>query len=78
MTAEQIEVLKVCVANSKLVIWTPDLRTARTVISIGRAPVDAGGESEPSEVAYFAGGEYVALYNVDLWDFVLGQRLGLS
>ncbi|EIQ01093.1 hypothetical protein OpiT1DRAFT_05661 [Opitutaceae bacterium TAV1] len=62
------------------ICWSPDEYTARKVIGIGR-PLTTGGlfedEPEPSECAFFANGEYVALYNTELDDFAVVKRFSL-
>jgi hypothetical protein len=71
MNDEQIKILKAFVKNSteqsagEPAYWIPDEHVARKIVSIGTAPTKVGDEPEPSEVAYFRNGQYIALYNVD-------------
>ncbi len=59
--------------------WAPDDKTCRKVVHIGEPPPCApDDEPEPSWCAYFANGEYVALYNVEPGDFIVGARVDIS
>lgn len=59
--------------------WAPDSETCRKVTYIGEPPSCApDDEPEPSWCAYFEGGEYVALYNVEVGDFLMGTRVEIA
>lgn len=74
MDDKQIEQLEAVLddANNGKLYWMPDENTARRVMNIGNPPTPKAGDiEEPSKVAYFANGEYAALYNADFNEFVL-------
>lgn len=64
--------------NGCFIAWAPGQMHIQTVSRIGAAPVPApGDEPEPSEVAYVGSrGDYVALCNCSLSDFIVATRLG--
>ena len=82
MTDKEIAYLKdVKRTNSSGIAWCPDFDTFRVVKYIGPPPKAKGGdEEEPSECAYLDGvgienGEYLALYNADLTEFIKFERM---
>jgi len=69
MNDKQIESLKKLCRKSQ-VMWCPDSSTARTIVSINKR------KDELDEYcAIFANGEYVALYNCPVTDFIIAKRL---
>lgn len=51
------------------IVWMPDDKTARKVVKVGPCPSNEG-DSEPSDVGFFANGDYVALWNCEAHHFV--------
>lgn len=75
MTTEQENKLKRYQRGGNIA-WSPDEDTFRMIVRIGRPPKNKGDDRlEPSDCAIFANGEYVALYNCELRDFVSIYRL---
>jgi hypothetical protein len=70
MTGKNIDVLKKFLAYGAEIVWMPDSSTARKVISVGKHVEEGEGEC-----AIFSNGEYAALYNCSLSDFVKIERL---
>jgi len=68
MNDEQIEILKKAIGRG-ILQWNPDSKNARQVVKVGRH-IEEG--EDPCGI--FANGEYIALYNCDLSDFVLVTR----
>jgi hypothetical protein len=69
MNDSEIDTLKLLLAQCKFtVLWhddNPAVNALREVIKIGEHP------DEPGQVGYFANGEYIALYVVDIRDLRL-------
>lgn len=68
MNDKQIEILKEAISRG-IVQWNPDSRNARQVVKVSKHVEEGEGLC-----GIFANGEYVALYNCDLSDFVLVTR----
>jgi hypothetical protein len=72
MNEEEELLLKALVEGGKGVFWCPEGVTSRKVTSVRERL------SEPGLCAHFQNGEYVALYNCELSDFILGKRISFS
>jgi hypothetical protein len=89
MNIQEENHLKQIFANrgDKILYWSPDSETCRIVKSIGqhaesRSWLGSDGEPFDFECAIFKGfgssdNEYVELFNVELDDFILGERIKL-
>lgn len=76
MTEEQQQQIAQLVNSGAVIMWNPDQETARTVVSVGKwRSSDPSIEDEPGLCAYFDGGEYAALYNCEISDFIEAKRL---
>ena len=76
MTEQEELELKSLVESGIIVMWNPDKDTCRTVVSVGpKVFADPDNEDEPSLCASFEGGDYVALYNVEMHEFIKAERL---
>lgn len=69
MCNEEIECLKRALKTHE-VMWIPDSLTARTIKLIG------SNSDEPSPVAYFENGEFLALDNCVISEFAKVERFG--
>jgi hypothetical protein len=70
--SEELELqllVKMASFNGQEVIWNPDGNTGRKIEQVAKH------WDEPGLCGYFSGGEYVALYNCSLSDFVISTRL---
>jgi hypothetical protein len=75
MTDLEIKILKNTLLNGQTVIFFPNAEQAMEVYKIGPVKLPPDETPEPSEVAFEKGFKrYVALYNVELNDFVIGER----
>jgi hypothetical protein len=75
MTDREIRILKNALNNGSVVIFFPSAEQAMEVFKIGKISLPPDETPEPSEVAFEYGfKKYVALYNVQLNDFVIGER----
>ena len=68
MTDKQIEEMK-AILKREDICWVFD-NAVRQIVSIGPARLVEGEDPEPSEVGYFANGEYIALWNCEVSEFV--------
>ena len=75
MTEQEEQLLAMEVEAGSEVLWQPDNETARKVVSVTERKFKDPEEDEPGLCANFDGGEYVALYNVELSDFIVSRRL---
>ena len=75
MTEQEEQLLAMEVEAGSEVLWQPDIETARKVVSVTERKFKDPEEDEPGLCANLDGGEYVALYNVELSDFVVARRL---
>ena len=71
MNDDQIELLKQACKKGQ-VLWCPDSSTALQVRCIGKHAEE--GDDEPC--AIFTDGKYAALYNAEIRDFMIAERLG--
>lgn len=63
--------------EKKVVIWISCTGEAMEIVHVGNPPTpDPGDVAEPSLCAYGRNGKYVAVWNVEASDFVVGHRLG--
>lgn len=64
------------VVSGVTVMWNPDSETARKVVHVGEwKSKDPDVEDEPGLCAFFENGEYAALYNCELKEFITAKRL---
>lgn len=70
MNDNQIEQLK-SVMDWNDVCWMTKDNVVRLITGIGPARLLEGEDPEPSDVAYFDNGEYVALWNCEPTEFVI-------
>jgi hypothetical protein len=76
MTEQEELDLKTLVDSGSIIMWNPDQVTARTIVRVGTwRSNDPDVEDEPGLCAFFDNGEYVALYNCELEEFIKAQRL---
>ena len=78
MSEEQELLLKKIVEEGANVLWQPDDETARKVVSVTTRKFKDPEEDEPGLCANFLNGEYVALYNVELEEFIIAESIGSS
>lgn len=70
MNDNQIDRLKKLVSEGTQIVWNPDDSICRKIKFIYPAPKPTDGdEPEPSDCAYFANGDYVALWNCEPYAF---------
>ena len=74
MSEQEEQLLKMEVEAGSEVLWNPDNETGRRVVSVTERKFQDPEEDEPGLCANFDGGDYVALYNVELSDFVVARR----
>lgn len=75
MTEQEEQLLADKVASGMLILWNPDSNTGRKVVSVTERKFKNPEEDEPGLCANFTGGEYVALYNCELCEFIAAERL---
>lgn len=74
MSEQEEQLLALEVKSGSNVLWNPDSETARKVVSVTERKFKDPEEDEPGLCANFNGGDYVALYNCELSDFVVAKR----
>lgn len=67
----QIEKLKSYIRIGHKIAWNPNSTTCRIVVGINKH----AEEGDDEMCAIFSNGEYAALYNCDLSEFAIIQRL---
>jgi hypothetical protein len=75
MSEEEELLLKDLVEAGLNVLWQPDSETARKVVSVTERKFKDPEEDEPGLCANFEGGEYVALYNAELSEFIVAKTI---
>ena len=75
MSDDEIQIITDRMKEGKAIYWVPDNTTCRKVISVTERLFEDPEENEVGLCANFLSGEYVALYNCDLSDFAILERL---